>query len=185
MFSIHAVRRFAVFALPLLLLGSATSVGGCAGKMKPRSDRASKTANLAQYQSYRWLSDEPGMIEDGAGDPRMKTADYETRIRAAVDQALEGKGMTKAGADDSSALLVAFSVGPRVEHGFKGTGGYEIVDHDIEATVGRGMLTLYAFEPGSKKRIWRAWTSKNMNGQRDPQQVVDEAVTLLMTKFPR
>src|SRR4051794_33684773 len=103
----HAhLRIFAALALVL-----STPSAGCMKELKAEAKYAEGT-DFSQYQTYRWITDDLVLLQEGSGDPTIRTVENEKRIRAAVERGLEAKGLKKVEGDDAQ-LVIAFTVGTK------------------------------------------------------------------------
>lgn len=155
----------------------------CTKQLKAETQYVEGT-DFSTYQTYRWISDDLVLIQAGSGDPRIRTIENETRIRAAVERQLEAKGLRKVDSEDAQ-LILAFTVGTKVRYKLEGGG----TDLDIitgeGASVTRGTLTLYMFDHASQTQIWSAWTKKDLEPGTDPDAVINTAVAVLLSELPR
>jgi hypothetical protein len=171
-------RVFVVLALALV-----TFSVGCTRQMRAWA-QYSEDVDFAQYQTYRWVTDDLVLIQTGSGDPAIRTIENEKRIRAAVDRELAAKGLEKVEGDDAQ-LAVAFTVGTKVRYKLSGAGGneFDIITSEADS-VTRGTLTMYVFDRARQEQIWSAWTKKDLEPGTDPDAVIDAAVAVLMDEFP-
>jgi hypothetical protein len=171
--------RIRTLALALVL---ATPLAACSKQLTAETEYA-KDTDFSQYQTYRWLTDDLVLIQAGTGNEKIRNVENEKRVRAAVERELEAKGLKKA-EGDAAQLLVAFTVGTKVRYKISGgTTGLDVVSGEA-ASVTRGMLTLYMFDPASDTQVWSAWTKKDLEPGSDPDVVINAAVTVLMNEFP-
>lgn len=165
----------------LVLLVSAPLVG-CNKPLTAETEYAQAT-DFAQYQTYRWVTDDLVLIQSGTGNEKIRNVDNEKRIRAAVERELEGKGLNKAAGEDAQ-LVIAFTVGTKVRYQIQGgTTALDVATGDA-ASVTQGVLTLYFFDHASEKQVWSAWTKKDLEPGSDPEAVINAAVSVLMSTFP-
>ena len=167
--------------LTIALLLAAPSIG-CAKQMKAETEWAEGT-DFSKYTTYRWITEDLVLIQSGSGDPNIRTTENETRIRAAVDKALEAKGLRKAEGEEAQ-LVVAFTVGTKLHYKISGAGGQDLDILGEGDSVTRGTLTLYLFDHATQKQIWSAWTSKDLERGTDPDTVINAAVGVLLNEFP-
>ena len=168
------IRRLG-FALALLPLLAACP------KMQGRAE-TTPGADVSAYQSYRWITDDLGLIQEGQGDKLIRSAENEQRIRAAVDRGLAAKGLAKA-EGDAASLVVAFSLGTKMKYTVQ-PGSYEAEQDEPPATYHRARLRVYLFDASTGKQVWQGWATRNINGQEDPDAEVNAAVDLILAKFP-
>lgn len=155
---------------------------GCAKQMQAETKYA-EDVDFAQYQTYRWLTDDLVLIQAGTGEERIRNVENEKRIRAAVERELKAKGLRKASGDEAD-LVIAFTVGTKVRYKIQGGAtALDMFTADPE-TVTRGTLTLYFFDRASQAQVWSAWTSKDLAPGSDPDAVINTAVGVLMGEFP-
>lgn len=157
---------------------------GCAQKMSVETEYV-KAIDFSKYQTYRWMTDDLVLIQLGTGDAKIRTVENEKRIRAAVERELEAKGLEQATAQQEADLVIAFTVGTKVRYQIQGgVTGLDLVAAP-NATITRGVLTLYVVDAATDTQIWSAWTKKDLEPGTDPDTVINAAVSALMNKFPR
>jgi hypothetical protein len=175
------VSRHVLVALALLLTGPSI---GCKQQLEAKTEYA-EDIDFSKYQTYRWITDDPVLIQAGSGDPAIRTLENEKRIRAAVDRGLAHEGLQKVDGADAD-LIIAFTVGTRVRYKLQGGGGQDLdLITGKSASVTRGQLTLYLFDQTTARQIWSAWTKKDLEPGSDPDAVINAAVTVLLQELPR
>jgi hypothetical protein len=178
----HAHIHLRILAVLALVLPA--PLAGCAKQLKAEAEYAEGT-DFSKYQTYRWITDDLVLIQSGSGDPAIRTLDNEKRIRAAVERGLAAKGLKKVDSEDAQ-LVIAFTVGTKIHYKLQGGGSsdLDLITGD-SASVTRGKLTLYVFDHATQRQIWSASTKKNLEPGTDPDTVINEAVAVLLSKFPR
>lgn len=170
-----------------LLCGTCALVlPACGGKAMKAETTYAEGHDFAQYQSYRWLTDDLVLIQSGTGNERIRNVENEKRIRAAVERELEAKGLRKVEGDGEEAgLVIAFTVGTQVRYKLQGGGGmtFDMVTSEA-ASVTRGTLSLYLFDAASSAQVWEAHTTKDLEPGEDPDPVINAAVAVLMAEYP-
>lgn len=155
---------------------------GCSKPLTAETEYAEGT-DFSQYETYRWITDDPILIQSGTGNPVIRNIDNERRIRAAVDRELAAKGLTEV-EGDAAQLVIAFTVGTKVRYQIQGgSTGLALATAD-PASVTQGTLTLYFFDRSTDTQVWSAWTNKTLEPGADPNAVINEAVSVLMAEFP-
>ncbi len=170
------VRKCAL-VLPLI-----APICGCSKAMTAETAYA-QDVDFSQYRSYRWITDDPVLIQPGIGNASIRNVENENRIRAAVDRELASRGLHKAEGDEAQ-LIVAFSLGTRIRYQVQGGATSLDMVAGEAAHVTRGELTLYLFDRASDRQVWSAWTKKDLEVGDDPEATINVAVSLLLAAFP-
>lgn len=168
-----ALRRTFAYALALATVA-------CAGKVHEESTAG---YDLAAAQSYAWVTDELELIQLGDAQPTVRTVDNEKRIRAAIEAALEARGLAKAPRDEAT-LHVAFSVGTVVRFRLEGGEDAWVPGLEPGQKQTKGTLHVYLLDRATGNRVWHAWTSKWLVRGDDPDTIVREAVGKIMREYP-
>ncbi|PRQ05594.1 DUF4136 domain-containing protein [Enhygromyxa salina] len=171
--------RIRTLALALVLTAP---LAACAQQLTAETEHV-KGTDFSQYQTYRWITDDLVLIQSGTGNENIRNVENEKRIRAAVERELEAKGLKKATGDEAQ-LVFAFTVGTKVRYQIQGgVTGLDLVAGEA-ASVTRGTLSLYAFDPASNVQVWSGWTTKDLEPGEDPDAVINAAVSVVMNEFP-
>lgn len=159
----------------LLLLGTA-----CAPKVY-----AERTPGFAleSAQTYAWVTDDLVLIQMGADQPNIRTQDNEKRIRAAIEQELQSRGFSPAPREQAE-VLVAFSVGVKIRYRLEGGDGTAVTTDGPGQAQTKGTLNIYLLDRAEAKEIWHGWVSKWLSKNDDPQAVINNAVSRIMTAYP-
>ncbi|MGE3277080.1 MAG: DUF4136 domain-containing protein [Vicinamibacterales bacterium] len=148
---------------------------------------ATRGLDLRQYKTYAW--GEPDHA--ATGDPRLDNNEiFEKRVRAAVDDELAGRGLTKTtGTPD---LIVHYHAGvaqevsePDIDPDYT----YDYHDEGRDPYVYRkGTLFVDLVDPASKRLVWRGWAEGSVDGVIDDQDLlekrIDDAVARILAKLP-
>lgn len=148
-------------------------------------------ANFQSMSTYRWAM----LNQEKTGDARMDNPLRDTRIRAAVERILEGKGFTKTAGDNPTFLVryqnimrrkiesdgggprVGFGVGSYGRHGGIAVGtGNSVREYD------EGTLVIDFVAPATEDLIWRGSGSQRFKEYGDPQKATRD-VNLLVEKI--
>jgi hypothetical protein len=171
-------RTLLLMAMTLLVAGPQI---GCAKPLTAETEHA-EGVDFGQFQTYRWITDDLVMMQSGTGNENIRNVENEQRIRAAVERGLAAKGLRQASGDEAD-LVLAFSVGTKVRYQIQGgSTPLELVGE--AASVTQGTLTLYMYSRASSEQVWSAWTKKDLEPGSDPDAVINEAVAVLLAKFP-
>ncbi len=178
---------FAVCAATLVL-------GGCSG-VQVNQDYDPAT-DFSSMQAYRWESE----TQDKTGDLRIDNPLRDTRIRAAVERQLAGKGFVKS-EDGTSAFLVryqytlrqkiesdgagggiGFGIGSFGRHGGVAIGtGNNLREYD------EGTLTIDFVDAASQILLWRGTGTQRFREYKDPEKASRDINTLvekILAQFP-
>ncbi len=149
---------------------------GCAPKVQ-RSELPS--FDFSSSRTYAWITDDLILIDFGEPHPRVRTENNEKLIRAAIDRELAAKGYAKADPADAD-LLVAFSVGTRMQYRVEGVG----LGDQPGTPQTKGTLNVYALDRVTGREVWHAFMSKWLSRSDDAAAVIDHAVDQILTEFP-
>ena len=189
------------------VLLSMLALSACATAIKSTVDVADN-ADFAGLNTYAWMTDLP-TIEQWAVENDLNPL-QEQRIRAAVEAELEHKGYGKAARDEADfVVFVRFAVTdrqkvrefyggygynyygyyPGYRHGFgysRGYGYYPGLSRSsvYVQTVTEGNLVVDIFDNRSKEAIWHGAASKRLGRTDETVELIDEAVTALLARFP-
>ncbi len=188
-------------ALSLLIV---LSISACATTLKSSVDVAGN-AEFGELKTYAWITDQPLFTSDAAS-PEVVNPLNEQRIRTAVEQQLQNKGYRKVSIDQAD-FVVAFTLGARervrvqqyyndfgysyygYHHGFSRYGrfgrGFGGIGSSISVrTFTEGTLVVDIFENTEKAAIWHGSATKRLSRDNGTQELIDEAVTVLLAEFP-
>jgi Domain of unknown function (DUF4136) len=172
-------------------------VAACANPITVRVD-VDPDANIAGYDSYAWISDEPLLrqVNGIAPDASISPID-DQRIRRAVDANLQAKGWHKVESVDEADLVVSYGIraqektdvyetpGPDfyVGRGYRYGGWYagSLVRSD---TYTEGTLTIQFFDRRTKQASWVGWASQRLSASEVRDEVIETAVRKILKDFP-
>jgi len=153
------------------VLSIAIGIGGCAaGYVEVSSSYGPGITFQGLGSRYAWTEKSPAQQKYPAGLSEL----IESRLAAGLAK----KGFSPAGGDAPD-----FLIGYRVARREKADSSS---NPHIEMTQ-EGSLVVEVFEPGTKKLIWRGVAKSRLEDSDTPDRrtaKVDEAVRLLMQKFP-
>jgi hypothetical protein len=161
---------------------------GCAAAVTASADFDPAT-DFAVYTTYAWGPAD----EFPTGDPRLDSNPFfNKRVRSAVEQRLEEKGLQKVDSLSADLLLhyhaavdERFNVytADRV-YGIAPPYGYE----DQVVVYEEGTLVLDMVDRATSTVVWRGWTQTNIEGLLDDparlEERIDEGVEMMFQKFP-
>ncbi len=191
----------------LAVLLSMLALSACATAIKSTVDVADN-ADFAGLNTYAWMTDLP-TIEQWAVENDLNPL-HEQRIRAAVEAELEHKGYGKAARDEADFVVFVrlavtdrqqvrefyggygynyYGYYPGYRHGFghyRGYGYYPGLSRSsvYVQTVTEGNLVVDIFDNRSKEAIWHGSASKRLGRTDETVELIDEAVTALLARFP-
>ncbi len=189
------------------VLLSMLALSACATAIKSTVDVADN-ADFAGLNTYAWMTDLP-TIEQWAVENDSNPL-QEQRIRAAVEAELEHKGYGKAARDEADFVVFVrlavtdrqqvrefyggygynyYGYYPGYRHGFghyRGYGYYPGLSRSsvYVQTVTEGNLVVDIFDNRSKEAIWHGSASKRLGRTDETVELIDEAVTALLARFP-
>lgn len=170
------------------------AAAGCA-RVQVSQDYAPGTA-FPDIAAYAWQSDDQPKTGDLRGDNPL----IGTRIRAAVDRVLAGRGWRPA-SKASADIHVAYhfqvnqkiaSSGPRAGLGYgtgtyPGAGGIVLVTGADITSYDEGMLAIDLQDAADGSLLWRGIATFVMPLHPAPEEItalLDEAVALTLAQFP-
>ena len=123
----------------------------------------------------------------------------EGRIKRAIQESLQSKGLQVVADPDQADFVVAFTVGARDEvqvtsypTAYRGAwgggywgGGYYGNQVDVRQYT-EGRLSIDIFDRAEHRPVWHGWATKRITSkaQEDPEPVLREVVAAMMAKFP-
>lgn len=162
----------------LLIFG----VAGCSSvNVKNQFD---PDTDFTKYRRYAWVPND----ELPPPEPTMQNTDTERRVKAEVDRVLRGKGLSKVSEDPS--FLIAYLIGIRDRlnitmwgHGYgaKSVVGAQSID---PTNYREGILVIDIMDAESRDLLWRGTAEGVVDNYRVAQDVLREAVTKILDKFP-
>ena len=181
-----SVIALAAIALPLAACSSGPTV---------QSD-FDPSFNFSQLNTYSWA-----VRTDAGKDPAVYNNIIETRVKEAVNQALQAKGFREASSDPS--FLVAWhgainqqhsvqTVGTSYGYGWGWYGGWGGPGMSTSTTYvntwDEGTLIIDIVDPKENKLVWRGAAqgevNKNQNDPETAQKNLNSAVDKMMATFP-
>jgi len=170
-------RRRVIAGLGLgLLLGAA----GCAGQVH---QDCTPCSDFSELRTYAWVTDDPVLIQLGEGQPRVRTEANERRLRAAIDEALAARGLTRV-ARERADVRVGFSVGTRARYRLEGGPDSWMASLRPGEKHTQGTLHIYLLQPGDRNAVWHGSTTRWLEPGDDPDTVIREAVAHIMAEYP-
>jgi hypothetical protein len=171
----------------LLLITQLALLSGCSSfNVNHDFDR---NADFASYQTYDWIP-QPASVTGAAALQRSTLVDE--RIKNAVNNELEAKGMRPEGANPD--LLLAYHVGVEdridvTDWGYTYVGRYPgWAGHDVDVYHYReGTLVLDIIDASSKKLVWRGSAQGTLDVDPTPEQrerKINEAVAEILSGYP-
>lgn len=179
-------------AFALLVVGACESPITVAIDVDPEAD-------LASFESYAWISDEPLIDQVGGvtSGPRVSPID-DQRIRRAVDTRLTAKGWQRVELAEAD-LVVSYGVGAAEKtefyetpgayghygyrHGY-GYGGWYADSTVYSRTYTEGTLTLEFFDRRTRQAAWVGWASKRLSTSDERGEVIERAIEKILQDFP-
>lgn len=177
---------FAALTLPL---------AACASGPQVQSD-FDPAYNFSQLSTYTWA-----VRTDAGKDPAIYNNIVESRVKLAVNQALQAKGFREVTSDPS--FLVAWhgaindqhsvnTVGTSYGYGWGWYGGWGgpgmATSTTYVSTWQEGTLIVDIVDPKENKLVWRGSAQGEVDEHKDDpqamQQGLNEAVTKMMSNFP-
>lgn len=139
--------------------------------------------DFSKYKTYKWVAiegaEKPDQIVDG-------------QIKAAIDAALAGKGLTKA-TGDAADLYIGYQVAVQQERqwnaygmggGLRWGGGMGTA---TSSTIQIGTLALDMYDSAAKSLVWKGQATKTLNPSDNAekrQQNMNKAMAKLLKDFP-
>lgn len=179
--------RITHIAVRLGMLMSIVLLAAAAAHAQDVNYNAMPGADFSKYKTYKWVKIE------GATAPDQIT---DEQIKAAIDQQLTTKGLTKVDTDNPD-LFVGYQIAVNQEKQWNtyGTGmGYGYpgwygggVGTVTSETIHVGTLGLDMYDVGQKKLVWRGSATKTLDPKAKPekrQKNIGKAVTKLLKNYP-
>ena len=182
------MKKLSLMVLVLLALG-ATSVTA----QDVRYNFA-KDANFSNYKTYKWV--------DIKGSDKVNQM-AEQQIKAALDEELATKGLTKTDSDDADLYIgyqaavgtekqfnsysTGWGAGPGWGGGWYGGYGGMTTTTGSTSTIYTGQLALDMYDSKNKNLVWRGVASKTIdpNAKPDKQEKnLKKAVDKLLKNYP-
>jgi len=142
--------------------------------------------DVRQYRTYSWG---PADLQ-ATGDPRLDNNEFfQERIRAAIEQQLDGRGFEKTAAD-ASDLLIHYHANVEQLVNANGLDEPYASCEDCEPYVyDAGTIVVDLVDARTHRLVWRGWAEGSIDGVVDDQawmeKRVDEAVARIMARLPR
>jgi len=178
---------------------AAIALFGCASTFQATYDH-DPSVDFTTYKTYAWISDKPMTV---AHTERIVSPLLEPRIMAAIEDALNAKGFSKAADRDSADFALAFTVGSREEikvdtypsmyggWGYPGRwgGAYYGMGYGTDTTVRqyqKGMLAVDIFDVAEHRPVWHSVATKSINDSDRKQMdaTIRAAVAAIFEGFP-
>jgi len=165
-------------------------LAGCgAGGHVPMQVQAEQApmANIQAYRTFGWLH--APLASNGADD---RAAIFDWRLRNAVDAGLMQKGYAKALPGQNADFLVVYDVSLKNKNTesfqewarYRARGGTQGLGNAFMDGYKEGTLVLQMIDGKTRTLVWRGSASAVLDpGSREGQRV-DEAVRLMLAKFP-
>ncbi len=193
------------------VLLSMLALSACATAIKSTVDVADN-ADFAELNTYAWMTDQSTSEQRALSNDLNPL--HEQRIRTAVEAELERKGYGKVARDEADFVVFArlavtdrqqvrefyggygynyYGYYPGYRHGYRhgyghyrGYGYYPGVSRSsvYVQTVTEGNLVVDIFDNRSNEAIWHGSASKRLGRTDDAVELIDEAVTALLARFP-
>lgn len=179
----------------LVTLGiTAATIAGCGAGVQYNSDY-DPTADFSDIRTYQWAQRTP----TGDDDPRVYNDITMRKVRFAVDQALQAKGMQMVNANPD--VLVAWhgaingkmslqTVSSHYGYGY-GWYGYGGMGMGASTTYvnewDEGTLLVDIIEGGKRELIWRGSAQAELKKRQDPQEgqeFLNDVVARMLADFP-
>jgi hypothetical protein len=138
--------------------------------------------DFSKYRTYKWVEIEKAQKPDDIVDGQ---------IRAAIDAALAGKGLTKA-AGEAADLFVGYQIAVNQERQWNAYGGGGLrwgggMGTATSSTISIGTLVLDMYDPATKSLVWKGSATKTLNPSDNPEKNQDrmnKAMAKLLKDFP-
>ncbi len=173
---------------------AAAMVAGCGASVEYNSDY-DPTADFSNIQTYQWAQRTP----TGDDDPRVYNDITMRKIKYAVDQALQAKGMRMVsnnpdvyvawhGAINGKMSLQTVSSNYGYGYGWYGYGGMGMGTSTTYVNEwDEGTVLVDIIEGRKKELIWRGSAQAELKKRQDPQEGQDylnDVVTKMLAGFP-
>ena len=195
----------------LAVLLSMLALSACATAIKSTVDVADN-ADFAGLNTFAWMTDQATSEQRALSNDLNPL--HEHRIRAAVEAELERKGYGKAARDEADFVVFVrlavtdrqqvrefyggygynyYGYYPGYRHGYghsfrryRGYGYYPGLSRSsvYVQTVIEGDLVVDIFDNRSNEAIWHGSASKRLRRTDEAVELIHEAVTALLAKFP-
>jgi hypothetical protein len=118
----------------------------------------------------------------------------DAQIKQAIDEALAGRGLTKADGDAAN-LAIGYQVALTQQQQWNtySTGGYGARRYGggmgtaTSTAINIGTVALDMYDAAAKELVWKGQASKTLSGEKDPekrQKNIDKAMAELLKDFP-
>ena len=178
-----------------VILGLATAmVAGCGASVNYNSDY-DPTADFSNIRTYQWADRTP----TGDDDPRVYNDITMRKIKFAVNQALQDKGMTMVnanpdvyvawhGAIDGKMSIQTVSSNYGYGYGWYGYGGMGMGSSTTYVNEwDEGTILVDIIEGRKKELIWRGSAQAELKKHQDPQagqEYINDVVANMLAGFP-
>jgi uncharacterized protein DUF4136 len=181
------MRRISVISFVMLVLLA------CSALAQDVRYNFDKTADFSKFTTYKWVT-----LKDAA----PLDAITEKNIKAAVDQQLTGKGLTKVETDQADLYVgiqaavgqdkqfTSYSSGWGYGPGWYGAGWYGPSGSTTTgqtSTIYTGQLTIDFYNSADHDLVWRGVVSKTIDPKAKPekqQKNLDKSVAKLLKNYP-
>jgi hypothetical protein len=181
------MRKFQLFCIALLLLTTSRLLSQ---DVRYNFD---KTADFSKFKTYTWVEFKNAKPVDDLTDKQIK---------AALDEALAQKGLTKVGGDNadlyigyqaavgSEQQLTVYSSGWGYGPGWYGGGWYGPsggITTGQTSTIYTGQLDVDMYDAAKRELVWRGVANKTLDPKAKPekrQKNLNKAVAKLMKNYP-
>jgi hypothetical protein len=181
------MRRISVISFVMLVLLA------CSALAQDVRYNFDKTADFSKFKTYKWVT-----LKDAA----PLDAITEKNIKAAVDQQLTGKGLTKVETDQADLYVgiqaavgqdkqfTSYSSGWGYGPGWYGAGWYGPSGSTTTgqtSTIYTGQLTIDFYNSADHDLVWRGVVSKTIDPKAKPekqQKNLDKSVAKLLKNYP-
>ena len=177
------MSKFGLVCIALLLLTVSSARG-----QDIRCD-FDDTADFSKFKTYKWVPLKSVAPIDELTDDQIK---------AALDAALAGKGLTKVDGDSAADLLIGYQTNELMDERFAGYGpGWTTSGPGWHATgsgtdqawmIYRGELAVAMYDAAKHELVWKGVASKALDPKAEPekrQKNLNKAVAKLMKNYPR
>ena len=138
--------------------------------------------DFSKYKTYKWVEIEGAQKPDDIVDGQIK---------AAVDAALAGKGMTKV-TGDTADMFVGYQIAINQERQWNAYGGGGLrwgggMGTATSSTINIGTLVLDMYDSAAKSLVWKGDATKTLNPSDNPeknQERLNKAMAKLLKDFP-
>ncbi len=176
--------RTSTFALAVLL-------AGCGG-LQVQTDYDPE-ADFAGWETYRWAE----RTDEGRQDPRVYNDITASRVKLAVNRALEAKGYREV-SSGSADFVVAWhgaideqvsvnTVNTYYGYGWGWYGPGVGTSQTYVNTWNEGTLVIDIVDVSANQLVWRGMGTDTLGGEKSPeetQRLLDQATAKIMADFP-